>query len=77
MTIPPATDIVWKDILLKKKTYDFEFLALKMLLGRLTMEVERDPSQENLEKCATQLHDLLVKNEKLPTANRDIQKIIG
>lgn len=77
MTIPPATDIVWKDILLKKKTYDFEFLALKMLLGRLTMEVERDPSQENLVKCTTQLHDLLVKNEKLPTANRDIQKIIG
>jgi hypothetical protein len=77
MTIPPATDIVWKDILLKKKTYDFEFLALKMLLGRLTMEVERDPSQESLAKCATQLHDLLVKNEKLPTANRDIQKIIG
>ncbi len=29
MTIPSGTDEVWKDLLLKKKSYDFEFLALK------------------------------------------------
>jgi hypothetical protein len=77
MTIPPASDIVWKDILLKKKTYDFEFLALKILLGRLSMDIERNPSEENLNKCAEQLHDLFAKNDNLPTANRDLQKIIG
>jgi hypothetical protein len=77
MPIPPSSDIVWKDLLLRKKSYDFEFLALKMLLGRLIMDVERDPSLPNMEKCATQLHDLLIKNENLPSAKKDIQKIAG
>lgn len=77
MTIPPATDDVWKDILLLKQNYDFEFLALKMLLGRLTMDIEHDPSPENLAKCAEQLHGLLAQNATLPTAKRDIEKIIG
>lgn len=77
MELPPSSDDVWKDLLQKKKSYSFEFLGLKMLLGRLTMEVERDPSLPNLEKCSEQLHDLLAKNEQVPSARRDIQKIIG
>ncbi len=77
MTIPSGTDEVWKDLLLKKKSYDFEFLALKMLLGRLIMEIERDPSLANLNSGSEQIHDLLEKNEHLPTAKRDIQKISG
>ncbi len=77
MLIPPADDIVWKDLLLKKKSYEFEFLALKMLLGRLIMDIEHDPSPENLTKCAEQLHGLLAQNANLPTAKRDLQKIAG
>ena len=75
MTIPPANDPIWKDMLLKRKSFDFEFLAVKMLLGRLIMDVERDPSDGNLEKCANQLRELLAKNEQLPSAQSDIQKI--
>jgi hypothetical protein len=41
------------------------------------MELEKDPSQENLDRCAGQLHDLLAQNANLPTANRDIKKITG
>ncbi|NLF49542.1 MAG: hypothetical protein GX577_00250 [Leptolinea sp.] len=77
MTIPPATDEIWKDLLLMKKSYDFDFLALKMLLGRLTMDIEHDPSPENLAKCAEQLHGLLAQNANLPTAKRDLEKILG
>ena len=75
MAIPTVDSPVWKDLLLKRKTYDFEFLALKMLLGRLTLEVERDQSEANIAKCAGQLHDLLEKNGHLPTAVSDIQKL--
>jgi hypothetical protein len=77
MTIPLSSDSVWKDLLLKRKSFDFDFLALKMLLGRLIMDVEQDPSQDNLEKCAAQLYDLMAKNENLPSAKRDIQRILG
>jgi hypothetical protein len=75
MTIPLATDGIWKEMLRKQKQFDFEFLALKMLLGRLIMDVERDPSDANVEKCAVQLHDLLAKNQHLPSAMNDIQKL--
>jgi hypothetical protein len=75
MTIPSASDVIWKDMLHKQKQFDFEFLALKMLLGRLIMDVEHDPSDANIEKCAIQLHDLLAKNQNLPSAMNDIQKI--
>jgi hypothetical protein len=77
MELPSVSDEVWKDLLLKRKTCAFEFLGLKMLLGRLISEVERDPSPDKLEKCAEQLRDLLAKNMQLPSVNRDLQKIIG
>jgi hypothetical protein len=75
MTIPSASDVIWKEMLHKQKQFDFEFLALKMLLGRLIMDVEHDPSDANVQKCAIQLHDLLAKNQNLPSAMNDIQKI--
>lgn len=77
MDLPPITDAIWSELLQKKKSLDFEFLGLKMLLGRLIMDVERDPSPATIDKCREQLHDLLAKNEHLPTVRRDIQKIIG
>lgn len=75
MTIPLASDVIWKDLLLKRKQFDFEFLALKMLLGRLIMSVEHDPSDANVEKCVAQLYDLMDKNQHLPSAMNDIQKL--
>jgi hypothetical protein len=77
MDLPPITNTIWRDLLQKRKSLDFEFLGLKMLLGRLIMDVERDPSPDSIDKCCQQLHDLLAKNEHLPTVRRDIQKIIG
>lgn len=77
MSIPASNDAIWKDLLFKRKQFDFEFLALKMLLGRLIMAVEHDPSDANVEKCAGQLHDLLDKNQHLPSAMSDITKLVS
>lgn len=77
MNVPLATDRVWKDILQHKVKHEFEFLALNIMLGRLSLEVERDPSHATLQKCANEIHNLLEKNAHLPSAKRDIQKIMG
>ena len=77
MNVPSSTDKVWKDILQKRVKYEFEFLALNIMLGRLLLELERDPSPATLEKCANDVHNLLAKNAHLPSAKRDIQKILG
>jgi hypothetical protein len=72
-----STNKVWKDILLGKVKYDFEFLAVKIMLGRLHLEIERNPSPATIQKCADELHNLFEKNANLPSAKRDIQKILG
>jgi hypothetical protein len=77
MSIPLSTDKVWKDILQRKVKFEFEFLALNIMLGRLFMEIERDPSPGTLQRCASEIHNLLHKNAHLPSARRDIQKILG
>lgn len=77
MNVPPGTDKVWKDILQRKVKYNFEFLALNIMLGRLFLEMERDPSPATLQKCANEIHNLLDKNAHLPSAKRDLQKILG
>jgi hypothetical protein len=77
MNVPLSTDKIWGDILQHKIKFDFDFLALNIMLGRLFLEVERDPSPATLQKCASQMHDLLAKNAHLPSAKRDLQKILG
>lgn len=77
MNLPSNTDQIWKDILQHKVKYDFEFLALNIMLGRLFLEIERDSSPATLQKCASEMHNLLDKNAHLPSAKRDIQKILG
>jgi len=77
MNVPLGTDKVWGDILQRRVKYDFEFLALNIMLGRLFLEIERDPSPVTLQKCANDMHNLLIRNAHLPSAKRDIQKILG
>jgi hypothetical protein len=77
MNVPLGTDRVWKDILQGKVKYEFEFLALKIMLGRLFREIERDPSPVTVQKCADEIYNLLSKNAHLPSAKRDLQKILG
>jgi hypothetical protein len=76
MNVPLSTDKIWKDILQGRVKFNFEFLALKIMLGRLFREMERDPSPAMLQKCADEIYNLLSKNAQLPTAKRDIQKIL-
>jgi hypothetical protein len=77
MSVPLSTDKVWKDILLGKVKYDFEFLALKIMLGRLLRKIELDPSPTTIQKCAEEMCNLFMVNAHLPTAKRDLQKILG
>ncbi len=77
MAVPPVTDQIWKDILLGDKKFKFEFLGLKILLGRLMNQIRKNPSQENIDECAAELHNLFAKNTRLPRVKRDLQKILG
>jgi HAMP domain-containing protein len=66
----------WEDVILEKKQYGFEFLALRILVGRLTVSYRNDPTAETLRKCTQHLINFF-QNEKNPQAQKDLTKIFG
>jgi|GEM_PF-921319 len=66
----------WKEVILGKKQYGFEFLALRILVGRLNLNYRNNPTPETMSKCVRQLVEFF-QNEKNPLAQKDLNKIFG
>jgi hypothetical protein len=77
MDVPPVSHPAWKNIVSGKVQHQFEFLAIKFLLGYLTLQVKRDSSPQIVQKCAQELHDIFVRNVDLISVQRDLTKIFG
>jgi len=77
MRFSPTVEPIWSDIITGKKKIEFEFLAARILQGNLSRTFAKDPSAERLEKCANDLRELYTQNADLPSAHRDLQKILG
>lgn len=77
MIIPPRNHKAWSDIVTGKIKYEFEFLAAKMLLGRLMLDIERDHNPDTVQKCANELRDLYINNAHFPSVQRDLIKIFN
>lgn len=77
MNVPDSTSGVWGDLILGNSTPDLEFLALKILLARLRLEVKMHPGVDQLQKCSEEIRSLLVKNMHIPKVQKDLKSIIG
>ncbi|MCM2278305.1 MAG: hypothetical protein NDJ89_09540 [Oligoflexia bacterium] len=77
MNLPPATDHKWQDIVTGKAKYQFEFLAAKIFLARVGMDIARDSSPANVQNLSNELRDLFEKNAQLGSVKKDLQKIFG
>ncbi len=77
MDVPPISNPVWHNIVAGKVKYQLDFLAAKILLGRLLLRVRSDPSPGMLEKCAHDLQNLFAQNPDLPCVQRDLERIFG
>ncbi len=77
MSIPSATHKAWKDIVTGDARYHLQFLAAKVLLGKLNQSVEENPSMDNIAKCISQLHALYSKNANMPLVKKDLKTIFG
>jgi hypothetical protein len=75
MVLPPVNHKIWGDIVTGKANFEFECLAVKILLGRLRAQVTNDPM--SVQSSATELYNFFEKNQKLPSAQRDLEKIGG
>ncbi|MCL2672885.1 MAG: hypothetical protein FWF01_00670 [Alphaproteobacteria bacterium] len=77
MEVPAATHQAWSDIVTGKKAYTLKFLAVKILIARLTQSVSLDPSPDNVQASAAQLRELFVKNMAIPAVKEDLTTIFG
>ena len=73
--IPSPDHEKWQALILGLEHYNFEFFPVKLLLARLQLQAKKDPSQESVLRCATELQKLFVKNQHIPKAKRDLDKI--
>lgn len=77
MNIPNVSHPLWKEIILGKKQVQFDFLAARMLVGRISIMLSTDNSEENIYKATEELHSVFAKNINLPKVQKDLTKIFG
>ena len=64
-----------KDLILGKTSYQFDFLALKILMTRLQKKVARDASGSTIASVMEEFKEFMHKYEHLPQAKSDISKL--
>jgi hypothetical protein len=77
MIIPEESDSIWIKAISGEQFPKFELLATKIILGRLTLIYEMDPSPETAQKCISELRAYFLWNKDLSKAQTDLQKILG
>jgi hypothetical protein len=77
VTVPPEDHPVWKELVTRKMTYDFRFLAARILMVRITSHIKQDPSPENIARSAQELRAMFAKNIQFPDVQRDLKDIFG
>ena len=77
MSIPPAYDSRWKEVVEGKKQIDVEFFPLKLLLARQRLQLQTSTDPEVLDKCVYELRQMFIKNQNHPIARKDLRKIFG
>jgi len=77
MEIDKIPKQVWIDTITGKIDCEFEFLALKIVLSRLRLNLKHDSSTEAYRKYIDDLKSLFIRSQKIPSAQNDLKKIIG
>ncbi|NMC85041.1 MAG: hypothetical protein GYA58_07115 [Anaerolineaceae bacterium] len=77
MIIPDETDPCWIKAISGEDSPKYELLATKIILGRLNLIYEMDPSPETAQKCVSELRSFFIWNKDLPKAQTDLEKILG
>ncbi len=77
MTVPDELDPGWMRAISGQESFKFGLLATKILLGRLTIICEMDPSPETARKSVAELRDYFLRNRDVPKAMADLKVIFG
>jgi hypothetical protein len=77
MLIPDESDPGWVKAISGQESPKYELLATKILLGRLTVIYEMNPSPETTRKSVAELRAYFERNKDVPKAQADLGKIFS
>lgn len=77
MDIKGVKPKVWEDVVKGDADISFDFLAVKMLIGRLQRGIKTDASPEAMNNAVEELQTLFQKVSHLPMGQKDFQKIMA
>ena len=76
MTIPNEYHPGWLKAISGQGHFEFEFLATKIIMGRLNRDYRKATTPAAARKLVTELHDFFQKNIKQPKVQADLKKIV-
>ena len=77
MIIPDESNPGWLRVISGQDSLKYELLATKILVGRLMLIYEMNPSPETARKCVAELWAFFERNKDTPKAQADLVKIFG
>ncbi len=75
MIIPDESNPGWMRVISGQDYAKYELLATKILIGRLMLIYEMNPSPETARKCVAELRAFFERNKDTPKAQADLMKI--
>jgi hypothetical protein len=63
--IPDINDERWDTLILNRGDYQFHLLSVKILMSRVYINIKKDPTDENINKCKNEVYEFFIKNEKI------------
>jgi hypothetical protein len=75
MTVPPASNVRWKEAITGMVKFKPDFLAAKIFMAGAKVEFQRNPGK--IEDLCFQLCQIYMKNASLPTVQRDLTVLFG
>lgn len=75
LSVPPENDPIWRDIVSGKRTFQFDFVAAKILMGHLAVKVRHRNDPAVIQEGARELYQVFARNAQMPSVQRDLAKI--
>ncbi|MBN2008207.1 hypothetical protein JW960_02550 [candidate division KSB1 bacterium] len=77
MNVPSSFDKRWEAAILVDKSYNFKFLATKILLARLKINFNKIKTAQEMKKSIDELQTFFKKNINNPLVANDLSELLG
>ena len=77
MRIPDTSHTTWSELVTGNTRYELNFVAAKIMLGRIMQAVKDDPAPEHVAACIEEIRTLFSQNSDNPVVQEDLRTLFG